>query len=208
MAKYNVEQGDCISSIAYEHGLFWETVWNHAENSQLKQKRKDPNVLYPGDEVFIPDKEEKQESCSCEKKHRFRRKGIPTKLRMQILKNGKPRANASYILDIDGEVSHGTLDSKGILDKTIPSNAQKAHLQVGLDHQTFEIALGGLDPIDEISGVQVRLNNLGYSVGEPSGTINEKTRSGIKLFQKVNGLSETGLIDSSTRSKLQQLHGS
>jgi hypothetical protein len=57
-----VHQGDCLNSIADETGFFWETLWNHASNDSLKQQRRDPNVLEPGDVVHVPDKTPKQES--------------------------------------------------------------------------------------------------------------------------------------------------
>jgi len=86
MAKHTVREGECVSSIANEHGLFPDTIWNHPDNSQLKQKRKDMNLLEVGDIVEIPEKEEKEESGATEQKHRFRKKGVPAKLRMKILK--------------------------------------------------------------------------------------------------------------------------
>ena len=75
--KYIVKQSDCISSIAFKYGFFPDTIWNDSKNSKLKQDRKDPNVLLPGDEVYIRDKEEKEESCASEERHSFRKKGVP-----------------------------------------------------------------------------------------------------------------------------------
>lgn len=86
MRVHVVGQGDCISSIAESYGLFWETIWNHAQNAELKRNRQDPNVLAPGDEVFLPEKEPKEEPCAVDLRHRFKKKGVPAKLRMKILK--------------------------------------------------------------------------------------------------------------------------
>jgi hypothetical protein len=85
MPEHTVQQGDCISSIAEEHGVFWEKIWNHSGNASLKEKRKDPNVLLPGDVVFVPEKESREESGATDQKHRFRKKGVPAKLRLKIM---------------------------------------------------------------------------------------------------------------------------
>ena len=58
---HKVKQGECISSIAEDYGFSWERIWNDLNNEELKQKRKDPNILYPGDEVVIADKEVREE---------------------------------------------------------------------------------------------------------------------------------------------------
>lgn len=85
MPEHTVEQGECISSIADGYGFFWETVWQHSDNTDLRVKRGDPNVLMPGDVVAIPEKEEKQEDGATEKRHCFRRKGVPAKLILRIM---------------------------------------------------------------------------------------------------------------------------
>jgi N-acetylmuramoyl-L-alanine amidase len=90
MAKHTVRQGDCISSIADKYGFFPDTLWNLPENGELKQRRQDPNVLFSGDEVFVPDKREKTESCATEQRHRFRRKGTPAILRLRIMRPAEP----------------------------------------------------------------------------------------------------------------------
>ncbi len=87
---HTVQQGECVDSIAFQHGFFPDTLWNHGDNSALKDQRKDPNVLAAGDKVVIPDKQLKEESRPQEKRHKFKRKGVPAKLRMQILKPKEP----------------------------------------------------------------------------------------------------------------------
>src|SRR5258705_2376897 len=87
---YLVETGDCISSIAFDHGFFWETIWNHPQNAELKSKRKDPNILQEGDVVHTPDLRLKRESRPTNQKHKFVRKGAPAKLRLRIMEEPKP----------------------------------------------------------------------------------------------------------------------
>lgn len=95
MPDYTVKQGDCLSSIGDKYGIFWEKIWNHPKNSSLKAKRQDPNVLYPGDVVFVPEKEEREESGATEQKHRFRKKGTPAKLRLRVIEEESPPEDTS-----------------------------------------------------------------------------------------------------------------
>jgi hypothetical protein len=87
---YIVETGDCISSIAFDHGFFWETIWNHPKNAELKTKRKDPNILQEDDIVYTPDLTLKRVSRPTNQKHKFVRKGAPAKLRFRIMEEPKP----------------------------------------------------------------------------------------------------------------------
>ena len=86
MAKVTIRAGQCLTSIADARGLFWQTIWNHAGNAELKRLRKDPNILKPGDVVFVPDRQRKQEAGATEQRHRFRLKGVPVKLRLRLMK--------------------------------------------------------------------------------------------------------------------------
>lgn len=206
--KYIVKQGDCISSIAFKYGLFPDTIWNDSKNSKLKQDRKDPNVLLPGDEVYIREKEEKEESCESEKKHRFKRKGVPERLRLQFMdEEGKGRANEAYVLDIDGELSDSKTDKDGKVEIWIPPNAKKGKITFRDSGEEYELQLGELDPVTEVTGVQARLGNLGFYEGQVDGKMSEELENAIRYFQEKKGLDPTGKLDEPFRQKLENVYG-
>lgn len=206
--KYTVKQGDCISSIAFKYGFFPDTIWNDSKNSKLKQDRKDPNVLKPGDEVYIRDKEEKEESCTSEELHSFKRKGVPEIFNIQFKINNEQRANEAFVLDIDGELSEGQTDEKGIAEVWIPPNAKKGKISFRDRGDEYELELGNLDPITEISGVQQRLQNMGFYEGPIDGKMSDDLEQAIRVIQKRNNLESTGKLDEATRNKIQEEHGS
>src|SRR5215469_1542809 len=53
---YSVCRGDCLSSISSQFGFdAYQAIYYHPENAAFRQKRPNPNVIYEGDVVFIPD---------------------------------------------------------------------------------------------------------------------------------------------------------
>jgi len=206
---YVVNQGECLSSIAYRAGHLWTTIWNHPLNSELKKARRDPNVLLPGDRLFIPQLTAKECSCDSDTRHLFELRSVPVKLRLQFFKDDKPRAGESFRIEVDGRsVAEGQLDGQGKLEVSISPTAAGARVFVGEGQNATEYAfdLGGVDPVTEVSGIQQRLKNLGFNC-EPKGQFDEITRNALSLFQQLNGLGLTGECDEATRNKLQELHG-
>jgi len=205
--SYRVAKRECISSIADEHGFFPDTLWNHPQNARLKQRRKDPNVLFEGDEVYIPDKALGTESGSTGQRHRFRKRGVPAKFVLQLLEYGEPRANLDYTLRIDsGESFCGTTDGEGVLECSIPPDARKGILIIDAVEE-YELALGKLDPVTEESGFAARLENLGFlsdAADLSQGELEEATRA----FQKEHEVDETGKPDSQTMERLREIYGS
>lgn len=202
---YSVEQGDSIPSIAKGEGFFWKTLWNHGNNASLKNQRKNPNVLFPGDSVYIPDLEAKQESRGEGSRYRFRRKGEPVKLIIKLLKpDGKPRANVPYVLTVAGKDLKGSTDGEGVLKEFIPNDAKEGKLSLENGAEVFPVIIGGLDPVDEITGVQQRLSNLGFDC-EETGEMDDQTERAVESFQSSNGMQSTGKIDDALKQKLMQL---
>ena len=204
-----VAAGDCVDSIAFEYGHFWETIWNHPANAELKKVRKDPNVLRAGDRLTIPELREEEVTRGPKKRHRFRRRGVPAKLRLRFLRFGEPRAGLDYSVNIDGTRQEGKLDRDGRLEIWIPPSARSAKLTLrdGSQDQEFDLGLGHLDPIDTVSGVQARLAGLGYDC-EVSGTLDEATRRALRNFQSVQDLKSSGDLDQVTRDELKRAFGS
>lgn len=209
MARHRVNQGECLLSIACQHGFPWKELWEHPDNGALKKKRQDPQLLFPGDEVFIPEKEVKAVSVATKQKHRFRTVGAVVKLSVQVLRNDEPIRHTPYLLEIDGETIEATTDSDGVVDRPIPAYAKRGKLIIGEgeDAVEYDLQLGALDPVDEVSGAQARLNNLGYGCGDVSGSMNEQTTDALKAFQSASGLKKvTGEMDEPTRAELSEQH--
>jgi hypothetical protein len=209
--EHIVQQGDCISSIAAQYGFTPETIWDFPANSELKQKRQNGNVLFEGDVVVVPDKTLREESRPTDQKHKFLREGIPEMLKI-ILRDARaiPRKNLPYILVVDGVRSEGKTNQDGLLEEPIPPDAREGRLIVGVgeNRETYTLKLGHLDPVTEVSGAQMRLNNLGIDCGPEDGELNPKTVEAIKLFQGQHKLDATGELDDATRQKLLEVHGS
>jgi Putative peptidoglycan binding domain len=205
MPKQRVGSGETAISLAKKNGFFWETIWNHGENAELKSKRKDPTLLFEDDEIFIPEKRIKEVTKANESEHSFKLKGDPCKIKIQLLKNGKPRANEDYIIEIECKQTKGKTDGEGIIIQPIPPTASSGKLILRNGKDVYPLKIGALDPIDLPSGIQQRLNNLGYSCGDESGVLGERTKGALKKFQAQYKINMTGELDSATKSKLKEL---
>jgi N-acetylmuramoyl-L-alanine amidase len=211
MPYYIVRQGDCINAIAELCGFFWETLWNHTSNTSIREQRENPNVLMPGDRIFVPDKTPKDESGATGLQHVFRMKGIPCRFNLRLLDHaGVARAGLAYTLDVDGKQTSGKVPEDGMISEIVSQSANKAvlTLQIGPgEDETYTLMLAHLNPVTYPSGVQARLKNLGYMKKDPSGQMDDETRDALKQFQERSGLPVTGDADEQTKSTLAALYG-
>lgn len=204
-----VRQGECVVSIANETGHFWETIWDDAANTELRGARRDPYVLLPGDRVHVPPLRQRTEPGVTETRHRFRKKNQPEVFKVRVRRDGQARGNEPYELDVDGRKKAGVTDAEGKVIEPIAPRARRARLVVGEgeQRQEFDFELGGLDPLDAVSGVQGRLSNLGFDCGPVDGKLGDLTRDALRDYQKKRGLKVTGEVDEATRKRLQEEHG-
>lgn len=209
-----VRQGECFLLIARCHGFAdFQRVYEHPDNAELRRKRPNPNVLFPGDSVVIPDRgsPKQKPNLSTGRSHPFTLK-VPGRYLRVALRDaqGAPLSGRPYLLTFGPEVIEGSTDDAGFLEAKVPFSVSQVTLEC--EGHSWELALGALRPMkdtpdDGVSGAEARLMNLGYAL-EPTGKMTLELRSAIRAFQHQCGLEVTGRLDAETLQKLEELHGS
>jgi N-acetylmuramoyl-L-alanine amidase len=212
-AYHVVEQGEWLAKIARHYGFSdWRKIYYHPENQEFRSLRPNPNVLYPGDRVFVPFRETKSVARSTNSRHKFALTGRRERLELCIVRSTRPvdkdtekrTRSTPYRLRFGADVIDGETDAQGVLrvDK-LPADVSRVVLEI--EDQCFDVLIGHLDPVSEITGVQVRLNQLGYGSGEVDGILGPRTRAALAAFQSRNGLEATGQPAPETTAKLKEL---
>jgi hypothetical protein len=219
MPIVKLQQGDCLSSIALTRGFDPKTVWEHGDNADLRERRTNPNALLPGDSLFVPELEQKDEPAPTDKLTTFKLSVGPIRLRVRLTKHTKARPDEPYKLELyssaapgkpgEGDATlEGQTDGDGWIDQPIPITAKSARLSLREDKELHELHIGHLDPHDEATGAQGRLRGLGFYFGKIDGEIGPKTEAAIRRFQKANSLTVNGELDDATASSLRDAYGS
>lgn len=152
---HTVDQGEYLAKIARHYGYVnSRTIWDAPQNKELKAKRKNPNVLFPGDRLFIPDKEIKEESRVTQKRHRFELPREKLKLRIRLMDLKKqPVQGHECTLIVEGEQKEDRTKADGIIEKDIADKAAKGLLldrgKPGTEIRTQKevlLKIGDLDP--------------------------------------------------------------
>lgn len=177
---HTVAQGEWLHSIARTYRVADpDRIWNYPPNAGLASAR-DPNILYPGDELVIPAPVVRQESCGTEQRHCFKLKRLYDRFEVTLQDpKGGPYKNARYRLTVGGQEFTGRTDEHGTLkvEKLILDGGTTGRLELtdlGLCHP---VQIGYLNPIesrpddsashydDGLTGALMRLRNLGYYDG-------------------------------------------
>jgi N-acetylmuramoyl-L-alanine amidase len=206
--RHQIVQGECLMSVAERYRFHWKTLWDHADNEELKRLRKDPGVLMPGDVIVVPDKVRKQLPASTGASHKFTLRLSKAKIRLRMLCNGEPIKNEPYELTIDdGDTVTGSTDGDGKLEAGVSRSARSARLVLPGRREEHSIKLGHLDPVDEVTGLQARLRQLGYYRGRVDADAGPMTVEALKAFQRKQGLEESGVADAATKDAVVAAYG-
>ncbi|MEZ4407953.1 MAG: peptidoglycan-binding protein [Polyangiales bacterium] len=205
--QHVVRQGECLASIAHRHGFAnWQAIWEHPANTDLRLRRPNPNVIHPGDVLFIPEREPITRRCATDRQHTFTVSRPRWRFRLKVADHtGEVLAGVGFALHVEGvDPIEGAIDSDGMIDVEVPPWARVGRLTVLGEEVTVQF--GQLDPVSRVTGVQARLRNLGYDPGPIDGVVGARTRRALRRFQSDHGLDATGEPDAATRERLLAAH--
>lgn len=209
---HRVRQGECVQSIAAAYGVAdWRAVYDDAKNAELKKRRPNPNELAPGDLLVlqVPEPEPLRFESGSTQSYKVNLPTAPLRLFLTD-PSGQAMSGKPYKIRIGKKVYEGTVPDDGVVEHQVSATATAAVLEIDLGDAiggkaAIPIRIGHLDPLSVISGVQGRLQSLGFPAPS-SGKLDDATRAAIALFQAKIGRTPTGELDDETRAALGKRH--
>lgn len=209
MRTHVVKQGECLSSIAHKLGFkSARQLYDHPDNADFRKKRPDPAVIFPGDEIKVPDLRPQTLTLETGKSHHIVVNLPVVRLRVYLRDlEGVAIANRDYVICFEGCKEKGKTSDKGLLDHKVPASTNEAEVAIPSLGLELRLRCGTLDPIDTITGFQTRLNNLGFGAGAVDGVLGPRTRTAIRRFQESLAIKVTGEMDEQTMDELVRTYG-
>jgi hypothetical protein len=214
MLPYIVRQGDYLAKLSFVHGFDADDVWNDPKNEDLKKLRTDPNILAPGDILFIPEKEGEEGlpiAKGTENSYAATVPKVEVKLTFQD-SEAKPMAGAPCQIrglgDGGADMIPTETDGDGTLTLKVPVTVREVEVHFPRQNTTHHVRVGDMDPANEASGIQKRLQNLGFwhGAGDKAGDLDALLGSAIMTFQGKMGIEGNGAFDPDTEKAVLDQH--
>lgn len=212
-----VKQGQGLARIARIYGIAdWHVIYNDPANAEFRKKRPNPEVIYPGDRIIIPDPVTKSAPVEEKKDNGFVANISKSMLQVKVERgNGLPLDGWTYRLTVGAAKSSGTVPSNGMVSCKVDPAAKDGELVVEPPSDTreepyrFRLKISFLDPESSTSGVQGRLNNLGIDSGAVDGKQRWELEQAVIAFRlaHMSGTAASPTVDDAVRQKLRELHG-
>lgn len=218
MRAYVIRPGDDLSSLAARNGFDPEEVWDDDHNADLRARRPDPEVLAPGDVIYLPEPAETACHLAAGTSNRYR--AVVPKRRVDLVLTAggsEPFANEPYEVRGLRRPISGRSDGQGAVTLELPAHLRQVELFLPEQETSVILRIGHFDPETTNSGVRTRLANLGYlaarDVAPPAfrsvagETSAHELAAAVRAFQRDHGLDDTGELDDGTRASILQAHG-
>jgi len=206
MAPYVVQKGDHLARLAFQRGFDAEEVWRHPSNAELRELRRDPCILAPGDVLHIPDPAKRGLAFSSGTTNRYvarvPRMDVHLVIHDQL---GTPLPDEPYVIEGLGDAVERRTDQDGAASFAAPVHVREATLLFTRRNVRLAVRIGDLDPLEEMSGVAARLANLRF-LDSHTGWTGEQLEEALMAFQHGLGLAMTGTLDEATRGALRDAH--
>lgn len=215
-----VEAGEHLAGIAAQFGFSnFRTIWDHPENTELKKLRENPNVLFAGDRLFIPDRDLKEEARQTEKRHRFVASIEALELHVKVHDQGFQPIHGDVVLATESDET--LMEQQGdVFQAPIRPETKIAVLDFPLPEggrlrPKIRVQPGRLDPLETLPGQQQRLSNLGYFAGfvkteatDPK-KVDPQFRWAVEEFQRdhMGPKQVDGVLGPLTLKKLKEVYG-
>ncbi len=184
MEPYVIKRGDFLARLAHKFGFDADTVWNDPANADLKQLRRDPNLLWPTDILYIPESMAPATFALVTGQTNTFVSDVPTTRVVLRFSDPSCASKACSVPELP-ELTELVTDGTGTVSFDAPVTLDTFSIVFSDPGQTYKCGLGYLNPIDTLSGAIQRLQNLGYLSLDVSPDENdlEEVRSALRMFK-------------------------
>ena len=214
-----IKQGEYLAKLAEQVGFDADKVWNDDSNKPLRDTKREPNVLQPGDTLYVPGADERRYlKVNVGEENVVEANSSSTTLGL-IVCDARGATIANSKVECRGLPAHGAAlpkqtDGDGKLELVVPHTVSEFAVDLPENRISLIVHVAHMDPITEASGLQKRLEHLGYGssmlcrlAAVRNGDASLWLRMQVAAFQLDQGLNITGEADHATRDKLVELHG-
>ncbi|MFT5879474.1 MAG: hypothetical protein ACI86X_000578 [Moritella sp.] len=214
--EHTVVQGETLPRIAKNYGFpNYKAIYEHECNAEFRALRDNPNIIFPGDVITIPDQERVFKPLTDAKINVFKIKKYAEYFRADFKdSDGNAWAGKRVVLTLDDVETESFVNDDGTIEIELAEySPETGTLSLYFDDESeeasdiFDLSLGHLDPVDTATGIQSRCRLLGFDCGKIDGDIAEKSSAGIKGFQAEYGLKVDGDAAAITQAKLKEIYG-
>ncbi len=165
-----MRQGDFLVQLANNFGFDPDIVWQDPSNATLRALRSNPNILCAGDVLYIPDlptQPPPMTSLMLGATNSFVAQDPPTVILTHkfIGSDSTSYASKGYTVQELDQLTGLTTDGDGVATFEAPVTLATATIVFTDTGESWALHLGAMDPINTMSGIFMRLQNLGYIAG-------------------------------------------
>lgn len=207
--EYIVRQGDFLAKLADRLGFDAKEVWDDERNRALRELREDPNVLCPGDVLWIPEEGEERLPLSLGASNAFVAEVEEITLTLTLAVGKEPFRKERYEIQGPAEPAKERTDQNGKLTLTVPADVDELRIFLPDRNAIIPVRIGHLDPPQTISGARGRLVNLGYygyAYTDEHRDDPDAFQIALSAFQRDHGIRPSGTLDPTTAKALKAAH--